>query len=693
MAFKSLKIKISCLFFIWLTTATAQYMEPGFQLLETGKYGQAESFFAEILKEYPNNKTARICYGRALGLNEQPDQALRYFAEILQEYPDDLEVQLNYAEALLWNKDYAKAKRFYTKLVEAYPQNFNALLGLANTYSNLMAYEEAQEMIAKALVVDPQNTNALTSLKYIRLGHAYQHLKAERHAEAIVLLEQNLEDFPLDAESLLNLAQVYLDQDIPRAAIATYNRLLKSDKPVNRILSWQGLALAWHKIHKQKKALDLARKAQQKAMELQNDRVRKTAEERLVQALLWNRKFKAAKQQISKLKLKYGKEEWVVALEATLGMYTGQFEQSISLYKDLLVKNSVSFDGNLGLANAYFANQQHEWSQKLTQQTLKLFPGQKDATALNKKILIKNTPSLQQKIELTKDNGDNLAWASHTQIQAPLSFKTRVLTGYSYRKTKNNNTDISASTQHFMGGIQHRFSPKLKSYLLGGIQKTSSNNRHQNQWTLHGYFDYKPQTRHHFQLGFKREIQDFNADLLKRNIAANHLYGNYNFNALKNWGWFTQYFYTKQSDENHRHLLFTSFYYHIMYRPVVKLGLNYQYLSFDKRRPEAYFSPLRFNAVEIFADWLQDEQSQPAQSVFYSLNTALGYQFIEDQKSQGTYRIQAKLGYKFSNRFLLNLYGLHSNIASATAAGFTFSQLGLRLHWSITSKPIFSSQK
>ena len=68
---------------------------------------------------------------------------------------------------------------------------------------------------------------------------------------------------------------------------------------------------------------------------------------------------------------------------------------------------------------------------------------------------------------------------------------------------------------------------------------------------------------------------------------------------------------------------------------------------------------------------------------------ALDGVFIEDQEKQSTYRIQAKLGYNFNERFLANIYGTRSNIASATAAGFTFTEVGFVIKWDITKKPTF----
>ena len=43
------------------------------------------------------------------------------------------------------------------------------------------------------------------------------------------------------------------------------------------------------------------------------------------------------------------------ALKATLGMYTGNIKSSLKHYDTILETDSISFDGNLGKANALFA--------------------------------------------------------------------------------------------------------------------------------------------------------------------------------------------------------------------------------------------------------------------------------------------------------------------------------------------------
>ena len=193
--------------------AFSQDMQEGYTYLETAKYQQAEIFFNNILEKYPDNKTARLCYGRAIGLNGKSEEAKFIFTILLEDYPSDFEVKLNYGEALLWNSNFLKAKTFFKGLVEEDPNSFPALLGYANSLSNLKKYESALLYVNKALVVLPGNSSALDFKKYMYLGYAYQKQQAEQYEEAEALLKENLILFKDDEETLLNLVNLNLISD------------------------------------------------------------------------------------------------------------------------------------------------------------------------------------------------------------------------------------------------------------------------------------------------------------------------------------------------------------------------------------------------------------------------------------------------------------------------------------------------
>ncbi len=667
----------------------AQNMQEGFTYLEKGNFAKAETFFETILKEYPANKTARLCYARAVGLNDNPEKALDLFIEMKKEYANDLEIKLNYAESLLWNKKFPEAKVYYTTLVAENPENFVAHLGFANTLSNLKEFENALLNVNKALDLSPGNGGALVSRKYIKLGFANEKVNAKQYDEAENFYDEILVDFPNDKETLLNKANLYLISKQIEKGNEVY-KLLALENPN---VALNGLSLLAHLNENDTEALNLATESLEKSKSVTDEKIIKQTNERYVQALIWNRKYDLAEENITSLLEKYPNENWVLALSATLAIYKSDFKQSIKDYSNILKNDSKSFDGNLGIANAYYASGEIDNAYNAVFKTLDIFKNQNDAIGFLKKLNAEHTPFLEEKLSYSFDNGDNTAFASLTQITFPTSTKWSFNTSYQFRKTDNKVTSANATTNDFTLGTTYKFHPKVSFTMNAGVSNASGFTNSYNQLLVHTFFKTKPLKLQDLEVGYKREMQNFNSDLINKEIVSNNFYANYNISTNIKFGWFTQYFYTTQSDSNTRNLLFTSLYYNFLSKPVLKGGVNYQYIAFKNQVPTDYFSPKKFNAVEIFADFLKDENSAEVKSIFYNVNAATGFQFIEDGDKQWTYRIQAKFGYKFSDRLLANVYGLRSNIASATAAGFTYNEFGFRLKWLLFSKPVFKTKK
>ncbi len=684
-------MRIYFTFFLLLTSVfflkAQENMQEGFNYLETGKYKEAQKFFQVVLKDHPTNKTAKLCYGRAVGLNGNSEKAMNIFTEMLGNYPNDFEVKLNYAESLLWGSQFMKAKDYYNGLVNEDPKSFSALLGFANTLSNLKEYNNALVYVNKALEESPGNPNALNSKKYIRLGYAYQYQQKQEYDNALELLNENLKDFPLDKETLQNKANVYLIKNKPEEAKKVYSQMATNKK--DSIIALNGLSLVSHLQGKERKALQISIESKKKISKVNDTLLHKQTIERYIQALIWNKKFKEADNNINELIKTKPNENWVLALRATLGMYRSDFKETIADYTQILKNDDKSFDGNLGISNALFADGKTNEAYEAVYKTLEVFPKQKDASNFLKKLNEDFTPYLEEKLSYTFDNGDNIALASNTEIVFPFSTKFRTTATYQYRETENKITNNKASSNNLTLGVAYKLRPKITFNSTIGISKASSFSNDYTQLLANIFFKLQPLKLQNLDVGYKREVQNFNADLLDKEIVVNNFYFNHNIGTNFNLGWFTQYFYSTQSDENTRHLLFTSLYYNFLSKPVFKGGFNYQYIVFKDQVPTIYFSPEKFNAVEVFIDLLKDEKITNPKNWFYGLSAATGFQFIEDNKKQSTYRLQAKLGYKFSDRLLANVYGQHSNIASATAAGFTFTELGLRLKWLLCKQPFF----
>ena len=658
----------------------SQNMQQGFAFLENGDFAKAESFFQNILKEYPTNKTARLCYARATGLNNNAAKALDLFVQLKEENPYDLEIKLNYAEALLWNKNYQEAKQYYTTLVSEYPDNFVANLGFANTLSNLKEYESALMYVNKALKLSEGNQGALTSRKYIKLGYANQMLAAKKYDEIEKMYNEILVDFPNDKETLLNKANLFLISKQIKKGNQVYDLL----NPDNPNIALNGKSLLAHLDDKNKDALQIAIQSESIAKTITDESIINQTKERYVQALIWNKKYALAAKEIERLNEKHPNQNWVLALSATLAIYKSNFKKSIQDYTSILQNDEKSFDGNLGIANAYYASGETDKALEAVKKTLNIFENQQDATKFLKKINLELSPVIEEKLTYSFDNGNNNAFAILSKINIPASTQWAFFGSHQYRKTENSVTKASASSNDFLLGTTYQFHPKISYTLSAGATMVNSFSAQYNELLVQSYFKIKPFKLQDAEIGYTREMQNFNADLINKQIASNNIYLNYNISTNFNLGWFTQYFYTTQSDSNSRNLLFTSLYYTFSQKPILKSGLNYQYIAFKNQVPIDYFSPKRFAAVEIFTDLLADENSVEAKKCFYSLNAATGFQFIEDNEKQWTYRIQMKFGYKFSDTFLLNIFALKSNISSTTASGFTYNELGLRLKWILT---------
>ncbi|WP_369996693.1 tetratricopeptide repeat protein [Winogradskyella sp.] len=681
---KTLKSLFTISFLAFTLSLSAQNMQDGFTYLETGQYAKAEQFFNTILKDYPNNKTARLCYGRAIGLNGKTDAANALFSDLLKDYPNDFEVKLNYGESLLWNSNFADAKSYYKGLVTENPKSFAALLGFANTLSNLKEYEDALTYVNRALEVSPGNPNALTSKKYIYLGYAYQNQQGQNYEKAEELLNKNLELFNDDKDTLLNLGNLYLIWEKYDEAQNIYNRLAKQAE--HNTIALNGLALVAHLKGKEKQALALSTQAYNSISDSTDTTIKKQTTERYAQALIWNKKFKAASELIDQLIIEYPNENWVLALRATLNIYKSNFKKSLEDYNKILVNDSTSFDGNLGKANVLKALGRTEDAYTSAENTLKYYNKQKDATNFINQLDLSFSPTIETKASHTFDNGDNKAYTFSANVTYPLSTKFQLLGNYSYRLTNNSVKEVSASANNLSFGLSYQLIPNLTLKGIAGLNSAEAENNAYNQLLADVSLNIKTFKLQTLELGYKRQVESFNAALLDRELVQNNYYANYNLSTNFNLGWYTQLIHTSQNDGNTRNLLFTSLYYNILPKPGLKAGVNYQHITFKDQVPTIYFSPEQFNAYEVFANLIKDETAAKPKEWFYNLTGAFGYQFIEDDPKQTAYRLQGAFGYKFSERSLLNLYGTHSNIASATAAGFTFTEVGLRFKWVFLKK-------
>lgn len=679
---------------IWVSsffTVLGQDMKKGFTHLELGEFVLAETFFEDVLKTYPQNKTAKLCYARATGLSGKPKKALQLLDDLNEDYPNDFEIGLNYAEALLWNKDYPSAETYYQNLLKEDSNSFPAVLGFANTLSSLKKYEQALTYVNRALELSPGNSNAKISKKYIQLGYSNQYLKTKEYDEAIELLNSNLILFPGDNETLLNLANTYIIAGSFEEAKQVYLQFNGSEK--EKVQSKLGLALVAHLMGDEKLSFEESKQAVNLVEHVSDSVLNINVKERYVQALIWNKSFKSAELCLDSLDVNHAEQNWVLGLKAMLNVYKRDFKKSIMYYKKMLVNDSTSFDGNLGLANAYKAVDKYDEAYRMGIKTLAIFEGQKDALQFLEDLEYMFYPKLSSVVRYSFDNGDNESYAVTNRVIYPLTSKMALNGSHTYRKTFNDTTGYKAQVNHADFGFNYRFVNTVLMKVKVGVNAINIDQNNYNQWLAKIAFETKPVKLQQLTFGYSRELEDFNAELINRKITKDIFFLNHNLSTNINFGWFNQYFYTSQNDGNTRHLYFTSLYYNVMNKPAVKVGVNFQYITFSKQVPLIYFSPKRFKVAETFGEILRGEGQVKNKGFYYGLSGALGYQFIEDETKQLTYRLKADLGYKASKRFSGAIYAQKSNIASGNSGGFSYTEFGLKLKWIFQKKSVFTKEK
>ncbi|WP_298952542.1 tetratricopeptide repeat protein [uncultured Nonlabens sp.] len=658
------------------TLCYGQDMKAGFGFLETGKYTEAQTFFKEVLNDYPTNKTARLCYGRALGLNGHTTAAKELFTDLKATYPTDFEILLNYAESLLWNKDFNEAKCMYKDLVKKDSTSFPATLGYANTLSNLKEYNAALLYVNKALDILPGNQNAVVSKKYMRLGKASQSLTAQDYPTSISLLEENLVDFPNDTDSMGALANVYITTSNFEKANHIYNKI------EDRSNALVGLSLVAHLDSKNKKALQFAKEATTLA---NTDSLKiMTTQERYIQALIWNGKYKNAALAIDSLTNLLGSSNRINALSASMSMYTGKINKGIAYYRTILEKDSTSFSGNLGIANAYRGQGNLKKAYAYAQKTLEYYPEQKDAKSLIAAIDNSLSPTVNTNVAYTRDNGDNEAYGASINATVPFSDRFTASFNYSYRTTENMTLGNMANNTNISLGTKYRI--KNNTWVESTLGFTEANADVNSYTDVNGslFLKTRPFALQNLEIGYSRTLQNFNAALIDEKIFLNNYMLNYNMGTTFNLGWYTGLTHTQQTDGNSRNLLFTSLYYTFTKAPAIKAGLNYQYLSYKQQIPNQYFSPSIYQAAEAFID-LNGNSGKWT----YLANVAGGYQFVEQDEATTLLRAEVKLIYSFSPRLQAGAYGKYSNIASATATGFEFTEVGCTIRLQVTKGKLF----
>ncbi|MBE7170609.1 MAG: tetratricopeptide repeat protein [Williamsia sp.] len=676
------KVSLSLLLIFLLPALYAQeQLKPGFAMLENGKFGEAAAFFKSYLDAGDSqNRTALLCYGRAAGLSGHIPEAKDIFNKLLTRYPGDFEISLNAVEALMWGKEYKPAKEWYEKLLKEKPKDFAANLGYANALSSLHDFEKAIQFIDKALEIQPGNANAMVSKKFARLGLSSEYSKNQQYMKAGVLLEDILKDFPNDKDALFAKAQLKIMLEQFDEAKKINNLLLELTKGQTEVyLNLSYIAF----LKKDKKG---ALRYADQAIESTKTQPEKKLKAWLgrVTALGWNERFKLAFATLDSLEKQFPGSVDITLKRAGLMTWNKEYGLSVKLFKQALAKQPSSFDGNLGCADALFAQESDVESKKYVLKTLDYYPNQKDAKDFMYKLALRHSPTIVSHDFYSSDKGGN----SSKNFQVAASFdilsNLRATAEYRTRMAENSAEKSSARSEIYAAGLRWRFKPfwlitgtVADAVLRGGVK----NNTHLLTDLASEFRLTKNQS---LELRYQTNVENFTAGLINNNLKLNNYIATYNLNTDIKLGLYSQFFHTNYSDGNSKNLLFASLYYNLMAAPVVKFGINFSTISFKKQVPEIYFSPKKFGSRELFG--LLENLQVPRQKWLYQVLAAGGMQTIESNKSQSTYRYTIAAGYRPVTNFEFLIYTLHSNSATSSVVGYVYTETGLKFKWILAKK-------
>lgn len=660
---------------IW-TTLSAQDMSEGFQYLDSGAYDKASIYFQSILNEYPDNKTARICYARAIGLSGQAEKALNIFQEMKIVFPQDTEVLLNEAEALLWNDRSQKAIPVYRHVIELDSLNFTGHLGMANAYAGIKDYIMAQYYINRALIIEPQNPGALISYKFIQLGASSSHVQKQEYDKAEAVLLSLESEFQNDKDVAMAFFQLYINDGSHKKAMKTHDKYKEVFGQDTKYLT-EG-ALIYHLNNKNHEAVQLAENALSSTLGNGEEELLSATLERYGQTLIWNKDTEKYDNFLSTYQ-SYNDSDWYNGLQAMYADLNVKPKTSMGYYKTLLEIDSISYGGLLGLSNAQITIDQPKQAISNINRAYNNYSNTPGINATIKKLNALVAPTIYIDYSILEDSGNNQATIQSTGITLPVSYKIQFLAHYNGRSTDQINDNTNASIQSIDLGLRYKWLPHLYTTIKAIPTQLTTTDEETSELLTEIKLEYKPRLLDQLELRFFTDILDYNTNLINAQITEQSFGASYNLFTRKKIGWYNQYLYSNFSDNNNRSILYSSLYYQWRIDPIFKTGLSFQWLSFDVNRPNVYFSPNNFTSQELFLEILQLDDVTKKNQVLYKLLVAGGQQKSDDLNSQATFRSEVSFGYKVNYGTEFKIYGSWSNVASAVASGFSYYQIGGRI--------------
>jgi len=194
--------------------------------LAQGKGDQAANVIADILKESPNDDSAKAVNASLLLKTRKPEKvqaAVNDFENLVKKKPDNPLLRFALGQALLAKGDQNEAASQFRESLKQRPGYLPSIVALAQLNLSKKDYVQALQYASNAMAVNPKLAEA-------RLVRTATLLATQKYAEARPELTALATDFPQNAEVQFQLAAVDLSEKKYLQAESRLEQLYQKDK-------------------------------------------------------------------------------------------------------------------------------------------------------------------------------------------------------------------------------------------------------------------------------------------------------------------------------------------------------------------------------------------------------------------------------------------------------------------------------
>ena len=179
------------------------YFNQATSLLDRGLYVEAEAYFREVLRLWPDHAGAWNNLGTAVWRQERVEEAETYHRRAKRLKPNDFAILNNLGNVLWEQRRLHEAVRCYRRAIKLRPDSPEALVNLGVTLSDLGKFEESLRCIRESIRIQPEPADS-----HVNLGMT--HARLGNLDEALDCYEEALRRRPDFPEARRNRSYIWL---------------------------------------------------------------------------------------------------------------------------------------------------------------------------------------------------------------------------------------------------------------------------------------------------------------------------------------------------------------------------------------------------------------------------------------------------------------------------------------------------